>query len=52
MESLEDSITITAKATGLGKIAAKLNNYYKIQYTSPFLPISYEKKIQQSDLPA
>lgn len=45
-----DSIlTISAQATTIGSIAARMNNTYISNYTADYLSISYRKIIQQKD---
>ena len=45
----DQEIVVSAKATGLAKIAAKMDNIYQIKYRNNFIPYSYEKIIDQGD---
>jgi Protein of unknown function (DUF3108) len=43
----ENTLTVTAKATGLGSIASSMDNLYQSTYTSDYLPVQYQKLISQ-----
>ena len=49
MEDSENQISIYGQSTSLANIAAKLDNYYLVEYDSDYLPIKYSKKIVQKN---
>ena len=49
MEDSENQISIYGQSTSLANIAAKLDNYYFVEYDSDYLPIKYSKKILQKN---
>lgn len=49
MEDVNQTLKVTAKATPLATIAAKMNNTYISEYTNNFLPVRRIKEINQKD---
>ncbi|MDA3814265.1 MAG: DUF3108 domain-containing protein [Candidatus Cloacimonetes bacterium] len=46
----EDStLTVNARSTFIASIASKMDNFYRSVYTANFLPVTYEKYIDQGD---
>lgn len=43
----DSTLLITAKATTVASIAAKMNNHYEVHYQGPYLAQSYKKRIKQ-----
>ena len=49
IEDSENRLSIYGQSTALANIAAKLDNYYFVEYDSDYLPIKYSKKIVQKN---
>ncbi len=45
----DNELAISATSISLGKIAKKLNNYYRIKYKPEYIPVHYYKNVKQSD---
>lgn len=45
----DNMISVRAKATKIASIAASMDNYYYSLYEGDYLPLSYQKKINQKD---
>jgi len=43
----ENTLTVTAKSTGLGSIASSMDNSYQSTYIANYLPVQYQKNISQ-----